>query len=194
MSNEELWNLDLIEIIKKELNNKYEVEKGKVIKDIFYDEEINKIQLGFMEQDLIIYKSKLNIDLLRNSEFMKIHNNPNGDVIIPLVIIELKYKGVSTYNLCTCSVYASDFKSIFPNCKYLILLRDRNGSSEIKLKRHGRNIDKIFYLSNKSNLTDNYNRGDFKEQLKNDILKNDFNKFICYLKKILEKDIDNSSN
>lgn len=187
MSEEESWNFDLIEILKTRLNSKFKIVKGKVLKDIFFDKQKNGIQLGFMEQDIIIYKEELDIGFIKKSKSFYTHNNPRYKLIIPIVIIELKYRGINTYTLCTCSVYASDFKSIFPDCKYLMLMRFRESSSESKLTRHGRYFDRTFCLSERSTSKGKYKRGDFEKQLEEKTLKANFDKFIDYLSEILKK-------
>ncbi len=128
--NELIWNEDLIKLLQKEFPN-LGVFKGRILKDIFLQKgKSNKfeLQLGFFDQDIVIYNKEdlMDIEDLRNSKSIKIHNNNSNQrntLIIPSIIIELKYDGVNTHGIITYSKIASDIKSIFPKCKYIFALR-----------------------------------------------------------------------
>ena len=172
--NEDQWRDDLIELLQVKFPNLI-IERKNILKDVFLKKNKNKefeLQLGFFEQDIVIYRKNdlLNIKDLNASKSLKIHNN-NGveknTLIIPSIIIELKYDGVNTHGLITYSNIASDIKSIFPNCKYLFVLRYNSGSSDNKFLRNGKNFDNILYFQNEGNYGKQYNKGDFKKDRDN---------------------------
>ncbi len=173
MTDEEIWNIDLIEILKEELMEEFpkiKIIKGKILKDIFLNKNQNsrklKIQFGFVDQDIVFYEEEMDISKFYEVENIFIHNNSgNKDkMIIPKLICELKYNGINSHGLITYSDYASDIKSIFPECKYWLAMRYRKSSTENKLNRHGKYFDKIiFFDSGKSE--GNYETGDFEKQL-----------------------------
>lgn len=197
MKDEEIWNIDLIEILKEELKDEFpkiQIFKGKVLKDIFLNKNQNskkqKIQFGFVDQDIVFYDDEMDISKLNKIENILIHNNNvnNKDkMVIPKLICELKYNGITSHGLITYSDYASDIKSIFPECKYWLAMRYRKSSTENKLNRHGKNFDKIiFFDSGKSE--GSYSKGDFKKQLERQVdLKNRFSDFLIELKETLKE-------
>ena len=187
---ERLWNEDLINIIRQrlQLNNQFEVGKLKVLKDIFLNRNIdgnNKLQLGFVEQDVVIYNETLNINNFYQMNNLLVHNFGNNEMIIPKIICELKYNGITSHGLITYSNYASDIKSIFPHCKYILVLRYRNTSTPNKLLRHGKIFDKIIYLDDGSSANP-YTEGLFQLELEqNENLQNRFTELINYFVSIL---------
>ncbi len=196
MKNEETWNIDLIEILKKELAKdfpKIKIIKGKVLKDIFLNRNQNlrthKIQFGFVDQDIVFYEEEMDISKFYKIDNILIHNNARNrnKLVIPKLICELKYNGITSHGLITYSDYASDIKSIFPECKYWLAMRYRENSTENKLKRHGKNFDRIIYFdTGKSEGA--YKKGDFKAQLEIDPkLKKIFLEFIDEIKEALRE-------
>ncbi|MFQ5620869.1 MAG: hypothetical protein ACE5FT_03425 [Candidatus Nanoarchaeia archaeon] len=171
--NELLWNEDLISLLSKRFP-KLGIFKGKILKDIFLQKNKKnefELQLGFFDQDIVIYNKDnlMDIEDLRNSKSIKIHNN-NSDkrntLIIPSIIIELKYDGVNTHGIITYSNIASDIKSIFPKCKYMFALRYNSGSSENKLLRNGKSFDNIIYFEEGKSHGKTYKKGQFEAELK----------------------------
>lgn len=172
---EVLWNHDLIEIIQKSLVNEFpklKVRKSKVLKDLFLSKDKNKkysLQFGFVDQDIIIYDEDEMMDI---SDFEKTRSiilhkaEDKTKLIVPKIICELKYNGVNSHGLITYSSYASDIKSIFPECKYYLLIRYQKSSSENKLFRHGRYFDKILCFE-KGDKTPKYFKGAFIQEMKN---------------------------
>lgn len=195
--NEEVWNADLIEIIKSRLMHDFpeiNVIKGKILKDIFLHTD-NKngnysLQFGFVDQDIIIYEKTMDISDLDNSDHFILHKNNNPDankLIIPKIICELKYNGIATHGLVIYSDYAADIKSIFPDCKYFLALRYKKSSTPNKLLRHGKNFDKIIAFEDGKSKAP-YKKGDFENQLEhNSILQKKFNDFIKIIKMELEE-------
>lgn len=108
-------------------------------------------------------------------------------MVIPKLICELKYNGITSHGLITYSNYASDVKSIFPGCKYWLAMRYWKSSTENKLNRHGKYFDKIiFFDSGKSEGI--YKHGDFKKQIKTQLeLKKRFSEFLNEIKETLRE-------
>lgn len=197
MTDEEKWNIDLIEILKEELKMEFpkiQIFKGKVLKDIFLSKNPNyyepKIQFGFVDQDIVFYDNEMDISKLNEIENILIHNNNinNKDkMVIPKLICELKYNGITSHGLITYSDYASDIKSIFPECKYWLAMRYRKSSTDNKLNRHGKYFDKIiFFNSGKS--VENYKEGDFIKQIDSQSdLKRRYKEFINEIKETLRE-------
>lgn len=193
--NEILWNADLIKAIESKLVNEFsdvKVIKGKILKDIFLytDKSHNhSIQFGFVDQDIIIYQETMDISDLEKSKNVLLHKNNTADadkLIIPKIICELKYNGITSHGLIIYSEYAADIKSIFPDCKYFLALRYKKNSTSNKLFRHGKNFDKIIAFDNGQS-KGSYKKGDFLSQLKSDKeLKKKFGEFIDEIKKVLQ--------
>ena len=154
MTDEEIWNIDLIDILKEELKEEFQkiqIFKGKVLKDIFLNKnqvsKKQKIQFGFVDQDIVFYNDEMDISKLNKIENILIHNNHNNKMVMPKLICELKYNGITSHGLIAYSDYASDIKLIFPECKYWLAMRYWKSSTENKLNRHGKNFDKSFILT-----------------------------------------------
>src|SRR4030067_1747604 len=152
-NNELTWNKDLIEKLRTDLIKRVKgiyIEKGKILRDIFivHEDENYKLQLGFFDQDIIIYTKTMDISMFKEVKNIKIHNidKNNETIYIPRIICELKYDGINTHGLITYSDIASNVKSIFPLCKYILILRYRGNSSPNKLLRNGKTFDKILCL------------------------------------------------
>lgn len=196
MADEVIWNIDLIEILKEELKKdlpKIKIIKGKVLKDIFLNKNKDtgnyKIQYGFVDQDIVFYEEEMDISKLYDIENILVHNNSeNRDkMVIPKLICELKYNGVNSHGLITYSDYASDIKSIFPECKYWLAMRYKKSSSENKLTRHGKNFDKIIFFDG-GNSRGKYKTGNFKLEIEKQAeLKKRFIEFVNMIKDTLKE-------
>ena len=194
--NEFMWNEDLIALLQEEFPN-LGIFKGRILKDIFLQKGKNnkfELQLGFFDQDIVIYdkRSVMNIEDLRNSKSIKIHNNNKDQkdiLIIPSIIIELKYDGVNTHGIITYSNIAHDIKSIFPRCKYIFALRYNSGSSDNKLLRNGKNFDNIIYFEKGRNSGKKYEKGQFKKELsKSPELRKKWDSLINFIKLTIESE------
>jgi hypothetical protein len=195
-NNEEIWNFDLIEILRVELIREFpkiQIVKGKVLKDIFLNRNKKsgeyKIQFGFVDQDIVFYEKEMDIADFHDVKNILVHKNSKNKniMLIPKLICELKYNGVTSHGLITYSDYASDIKSIFPECKYWLIMRYRATSTENKLYRHGKNFDKIIFFD-KGKSVDTYMKGDFKRQLASQSdLKNRFTEFLDEIKDMLRR-------
>lgn len=191
---EEVWNKDLIIAIQEALLNDFpsaKIFKGKVLKDIFlYKNEVlgYALQFGFVDQDIVIYNETMDIADFKEVKNIFLHNNNDNrqNLVIPKLIIELKYNGITSHGLITYSSYAADIKSIFPECKYFLAIRHKKSSSENKLFRHGKNFDKIINFED-GNAKGLYKEGQFLEELKADRnLKERFDEFIEEIKFVLK--------
>ena len=188
---EELWNEDIIKIISSKLKKEFpeiKIIKGKVLKDIFLCKD-NKneyqLQLGFVDQDIVIYEKTMDISDFRTVKNISLHNVKERDnLVIPKVICELKYGGITSHGLITYSYYATDIKSIFPECKYFLAIRFTS-SSENKLFRHGKGFDKIISFGDHI-YKHIYEPGQFVKEMKEDHkLKRKFDEFIEEIKNVL---------
>lgn len=191
MQKEVKWNLDLIELLNLELKAEfpeYRIMKGKVLKDIFLSNDEGfgySLQFGFVDQDIVIYNETMDISDFKNVENIFLHNiKENRDkLVIPKIIIELKYNGVNSHGLITYSTYAAEIKSIFPQCQYYLAMRYKGTSSENKLFRHGKNFNKIICFEDSSDKSNTYTSGNFAHELsKNSILKSRYNDLIESIK------------
>ena len=196
--NELVWNVDLIKLLQEEFP-KLGIFKGRILKDIFLQKGKSnefELQLGFFDQDIVIYHKDdlMNIEDLRNSKSIKIHNNNSNQkntLIIPSIIIELKYDGVNTHGIITYSNIASDIKSIFPKCKYVFALRYNSGSSDNKFLRNGKNFDNIIYFENNGSYGKKYEKGNFeKEMIKSPELKTKWDSLVRFIRLTMESDSD----
>jgi hypothetical protein len=190
---EEVWNKDLIIAIQRELKQdfpKSTVFKGKVLKDIFLykdDKWGHQLQFGFVDQDVVIYEETMDISDFKSVKNIFLHNNKDNrdNLIIPKVICELKFNGITSHGLITYSNYAADIKSIFPECKYMLVMRHKKSSSTNKLFRHGKTFDKIISFDDFSS-KGSYIQGQFLSELENDTsLKNRFDEFINEIKETM---------
>ncbi len=196
MTDEEKWNIDLIEILREELKNdfpKIKIIKGKILKDIFLNKNQKtgeyKLQFGFVDQDIVFYEKEMDITDFYEVKNILVHNNSENKnkMLIPKLICELKYNGINSHGLITYSDYASDIKSIFPECKYWLAMRYRKNSSENKLYRHGKYFDKIIFFDKESS-TGKYEKGDFKKELTSNFdLKQIFTEFIEEIRETLRE-------
>lgn len=189
MRSKEDWNDDLIQVFNLDSSLNYfgKIDKKKILRDISLYRDPNlgpQIQFGFVDQDVVIWDEEIEttgFEKVRNMFFHNIKPEDRKQIIIPKVIIELKYNGVTSQGLSIYSDYASSIKSIFPMCKYLLLVRYSNGSSANKLLRHGKFFDKIMILEEGSS-SSKYVKGAFKNDLSKSLqLKKNFQEFTDYL-------------
>jgi hypothetical protein len=161
------------------------IKKGRILRDVFCENNstVYKLQFGFFDQDIIIYNETMDISKFRVLENIKILNNHENIIYIPKIICELKYNDVNTHGVITYSDIASDIKSIFPLCKYLLLLRYRNSSSDNKLLRNGKTFDNILCFDDEKAPEKSYTKGDFQDDLKKDHeLHERYESFLEYVK------------
>lgn len=200
---EKLLNDDLIQLLREGIKCKgVKTESKKVLRDIVVQKGKKngyELQLGFFDQDIVIYKDSMKVGELKNSPNIKLHNNNKDnnkatfEIIIPKIIIELKYWGVNTHTLIVYSDIAHDIKSIFPKVKYILLMRYKTDSSDNKLLRNSKDIDKIIYFEDypenkKGKEKSKYSKGNFGKILnRNEAVRKKFNSLKDYIKEILKE-------
>lgn len=178
MDNEKQWNLELISLMKEEIQKNHAnliLGSKPILRDIYFQKDKNKlpyIQLGLFDQDIVIYDESESIDTMDWAKIngIRTHNNDklSKKIIVPKVIFELKFNGVNTHTLITYSNIAYDIKSIFPFCKYFLLLYYRAGSSNNKFLRNGKSFDHIVFFNDGVAPKKEYKEGQFSEYLKSD--------------------------
>jgi hypothetical protein len=176
MSNEDIWREELTELLRDNLqNHDLEVDTRNILKDIFYFTEKDKkyLQLGLFNQDVVIYDENESLDIAGFDKLtgIKFHNidlktKRSGKLVVPKIILELKYIGVNTHTLITYSKISTDIKTIYPNCKYFFVMLYKGNSSHNKLLRNGTSFDKILYFNDGIGKKGNYRKGTFKRSLK----------------------------
>ncbi len=178
MSNEDMWRGELTELLRDDLLKlNLKLDTRNILKDIFYftDPKQKYLQLGLFNQDIVIYDESESLDIAGFDKLtgIKFHNidrktKETGRLVVPKIILELKYIGVNTHTLITYSKIAADIKAIYPNCKYFFVLLYKGNSSHNKLLRNGTSFDKILYFNNGNGEKGNYRYGTFTKQLKSD--------------------------
>ena len=194
MSNEIDWNEDLIGLLRNDLLEEFpniNITKGKILKDIFLSKDDGySLQFGFVDQDIIIYDESMDISDFENVKNIFLHNikNKRDPLIIPKIIIELKYNGVNSHGLITYSNYATEIKSIFPKCRYYLVMKYKASSSDNKLFRHGRSFDKIIYFDKNSNHAGKYREGQFSDELNQNMsIRNRYSELLTEIKNDLRE-------
>ena len=99
-----------------------------------------QIALNCLEQDIVIGQygstSVAVRDLLKNI-------GDKSQILMPRVIMEVKYGGISSHGLMTYSDIATRMKSMYQGLRYYLVMRFGNKSREV-LERHGRGYDRIY--------------------------------------------------
>ena len=178
---EELWNLDVIDLLRPEIES-YVVAKHKVAKALAVKKKNNDFCFYsvFSEQDVVIYRGE--------DSFCRESTGRDKDkCVIPRIICELKYEGVNTTALIAVSDTASKIKSIFPECKMILLVRYSGNKEENneKLLRWGQGFDRIMCLETGKKKR-KYVRGAFAMELQNSAkLKDKWKKLVKYIQEAL---------
>ena len=169
--NEAQFRRDLVSLLKEQLGEELPRRKlcigenVKVLYDITATVEIGRFEprLGFLEQDIVFINTatvdpKLALYFRNTTEFAKI--------CVPRLVIETKYKGISSHALMTYSNIAMRIKGIFAHAKYYLLLRYDDKSAETLL-RHGIGFDRIIQLETIKGTAqiNRYVPGEFKHDL-----------------------------
>jgi len=153
----------VLEYIQKKFNNEYLIGKEVPVpyRQIYIPKEKNiELEIWCFRQDICIYKTlyEKNIKLkdasinYMNNELVKIklEKDADKDVALPLVIIETKMaKTVNTHELLAYSEKVQMIKTIFPYCKYLLLLF---GKPPKRAYLHGLNFDRIIGIEELSDI------------------------------------------
>jgi hypothetical protein len=168
--NEALFRNDLKKLMEKYLGpdlqeHRLKIEENaKVLYDITVDVKDDRMEprLGFLEQDIVLFQWATVPEKL-GRHFFKVRNTSRSEIRIPRLIVELKYKGISSHTLITYSNIATRIKGIFGDVRYFLLLRYDNKGPETML-RHGAGFDRIFQLARTTGATD-YAPGAFEKHL-----------------------------
>ena len=132
---ENKWTLSISELLKKELdNNKYEVV---CFERVPYSVYIN----GYSDNKEDIELMKYEVDLLIKEK--------RDNYSIPRMIIESKYRKITTHDVITYSNKAKCHKNLYNGLRYGLMIGnsiEKNVSSRIV--NHGDNFDFIFIFEN----------------------------------------------
>ena len=128
--------ISITKILDKLLNSNELVLKSKLLEKRM-DEHQSFIELSVKEnRELKNDISKINLALnkiLENPNNILENSNNNSEnknqMVIPKLICELKFDGITSHGLITYSEYSSDIKSIFPESKYSSNPMSYNSSS-----------------------------------------------------------------
>ena len=194
--NDLLWSWDMQENLHKDLNPAFpetKIMKARVLTDIFLIQKkgLYQFQLKFMEQDLVIFNHIMDISEFMNINKMNIENqdeNFMGRIIIPRIILKFGFTGMSNEELMIENKIASDIKSIFPNCKYIVLFYYQGIFKEGNERSLNNVFDKIMYFINgKTPAEPIYRRGDM-DFYRHDSMKKKYPHLIKYIKTILRNE------
>ena len=145
----------VLENIKKKYNDEYIVDKEIPVpyRQIYIPKDKNvELEVWCFKQDICIYKTLYEKNIksgdasinCSNKAIVKIKlekDSDKSDVALPLLIIETKMaKTVNTHELLAYSEKVQMIKTIFPYCKYLLLLF---GKPPKRAYLHGLNFDRI---------------------------------------------------
>lgn len=101
---------------------------------------------GFQEQDIVFYKDKVPRDKFCSDLVKTTGTGLRGDLIIPLVICELKVAPIITHAIITSGKIASEIKQTFPHCACYFIL-DTNKKRRLSrdtIVRQGKGFDRVF--------------------------------------------------
>ena len=105
-----------------------------------------KIILGFLEQDIVIYKDAIDVNEIKNDRIFIPRGTKDKKIIIPLAVLELKISdNLITHHFITYGVIARELKSIFPHCVYYFI--SSGGKRKFNpetLLRHTKEFDRVF--------------------------------------------------
>ena len=145
----------VLEYIQKKYNGEYIIGKETPVpyRQIYIPKEEGiELEVWCFKQDICIYKTLYEKSIksrdasitFKNNEVIKVKlekDSDKSDVVLPFLIIETKMvKTVNTHELLTYSEKVQLIKSIFPYCKYLLLLF---GKPPKRAYLHGLNFDRI---------------------------------------------------
>jgi hypothetical protein len=158
----------VLENIKKKYTDEYIIGKEIPVpyRQIYIPKKDKTIELEIwcFKQDICIYKILYEKNIKsrdvsinhKDNEIIKIKLEKDGekDVVLPLLIIETKMaKTVNTHELLAYSEKVQMIKTIFPYCKYLLLLF---GKPPKRAYLHGLNFDRIIGIEDLSDNEINY--------------------------------------
>lgn len=128
---EDLWTLKICDMLKKELdNNKYEVV---CFEKIPYSVNINSYTENNTDIDIMRYE----VDLLIKEK--------KNNYSIPKLIIESKYRQITTHDTITYSNKAKAHKDLYSGLRYGLMIGNSNEKGvSARIVNHGDNFDFVF--------------------------------------------------
>lgn len=125
---EDIWTESICELLKKELdNNKYEIS---CFEKVPYSIFVNGYKNGVEDLEMLKYEVDLLIKEKRNN------------YAVPRLIIESKYKKISTHDVITYSNKAKCHKDIFCGLRYGIMIGNSNYNDlPPRMLNHGNDFD-----------------------------------------------------
>lgn len=179
----------MIEELQADLNQYYpklKIMKTKVLKDIFIVKRsgIYRFQLDFIEQDIVFFDHIMDITEFMNMSKINIQNQATDfkdRIVIPRVILSMHFSTPDQRELEKQLKIANDIKSIFPQCKYLQLVRYKGDRTVKKSNKTMNQYDKIVYFSKeKMPEAHIYKKGDVNAS-KQGAIKNKYDDLMNYL-------------
>ena len=136
---EDQWTLSICELLKKEIDNsKYEVSCFEKVPYSLYVK-------GYEEDKINLEVMKYEVDLVIKEK--------RGNDLIPRLIIESKYKSISTHDVITYGNKAKAHKEVFSGLRYGLMVgnsKEKNVPS--RLVHHGNEFNfMIMFDSDKPN-------------------------------------------
>ncbi len=172
--NDLLWSWDIQKKLHQDLSPifpKTKIMKAKVLKDIYLN-QINgkyKFQLEFVEQDVVIFSHTMDMTEFMNLNKMNIENQDEdfrGRIVIPRILIKLAFNGLTGKEMAAQSKIAMDIKSIFPQCRTILLSLYKGNILEVDGKNSVSYFDKaVYFLPGKPGRNEIYRKGDFNARL-----------------------------
>lgn len=141
--------------------------------------------LSFLQQDLVIGRWAK-----APAEIRPYFHRPGSRewVLLPRVVIEVKYSGVVSHAVMTYSDIAARLKAVHGDLRYYFLVRAGSKSPEI-LSRHGRSFDRIYQLvraRGKVGWPPPYRGGDLSEHLADDLVAQGLERLVADIRSDLE--------
>jgi hypothetical protein len=145
----------VLEKIQEKYKDEYSIGKEIPVpyRQIYIPKDENaELEIWCFKQDICIYKTLYEksvktreVSIIYNDDKtikIKLQNvNDNSDVALPLLIIETKMaEKVTTHELLAYSEKVQMIKTLFPYCKYILLLF---GKPPKRVYLHGLNFDRI---------------------------------------------------
>lgn len=195
-TNDLRWTWDVIESFRNDLiesHPRLKIMKTRVLKDIFLLQKrgIYKFQLDFIDQDVVFFDHVMDIAEFMNLNKINIGNQAEdfkGRIVIPRIILNTNYSHPGEKEINRQSMIASDIKSIFPQCKFILLYRYKGKSYDPGYGQIRFPYDKTVCFSSEFPLGNRrYAKGDFHSDRKKAV-KDDYDGLLSYVVKTLEND------
>ncbi len=195
-TNDLLWTWDMIEELQADLSRYYpklKIMKTRILKDLFIVKKSGtyRFQLDFIEQDIVFFDHIMDITEFMNMSKINIQNQAadfTDRIVIPRVILNMHFATPDQRELEKQFKIEGDIKSIFPQCKYLLLFRYKGDYIAKKNDKTTNQYDKIVYFSKEKMPEEHvYKKGEVNVSKKGGI-KNKYDDLIRYLIATLKND------